>query len=79
MRQGTARPADLPRLRAHRLAHRVEALEGRLRVSSPVGAATVITAELPVRVVSEGQASKAKTAYVWRLVTISWPSGTQIA
>jgi signal transduction histidine kinase len=29
------------------LADRVEALEGRLRVSSPVGAGTVVTAELP--------------------------------
>ena len=29
------------------LADRVEALDGRLRVSSPPGAGTVITAELP--------------------------------
>jgi signal transduction histidine kinase len=29
------------------LADRVEALEGQLRVTSPVGAGTVVTAELP--------------------------------
>jgi signal transduction histidine kinase len=36
------------------LADRVEALDGRLRVSSPPGAGTVITAELPCRSTSAG-------------------------
>ena len=57
-RAARARARHPPR----RAGHRVAALEGHLRVSSPVGAGTVITAERPVRVASEPQASKAKTA-----------------
>ena len=36
------------------LADRVEALDGRLRVSSPAGGGTVVTAELPYRLPATG-------------------------
>jgi len=49
---GGADPASGSGLRG--LADRVEALNGSLRVSSPPGAGTVITAELPCRSTAAG-------------------------
>ena len=52
MASGGADPAGGSGLRG--LADRVEALDGCLRVSSPPGAGTVITAELPYRSTTAG-------------------------